>query len=150
MRQVAFVIVAVLLAFSTGLAQEPKKGDDAKPEAVRLRPGTVRDEKGQVKEFEFVRGVRIHPDAFEDAKQLHFWDRRETFIVPISDLASVEIGKQDDKSLKANVVLKSRDGKQQTIEVELGTAVELKWKGEIAIRRTPWRTFQGSTFSFDK
>lgn len=150
MRRVAFVTTVMLLAGSVGHGQEPKKENDTKPEPIRARSGSVRDEKGKVKEFEFVRGVRIHPDAFEDAKHLHFWDRRDSFIVPISDLDAVEIGKQDDKTLKANVVLKSRDGKRQTIEVEVGTAVEVKWKGEIAIRRSPWRTFQGSTFTFDK
>lgn len=129
MRPVALVATAVLLAVSIGSAQEPKKGDDTKSETIRARPGSVRDGKGKVKEFEFVRGVRIHPDAREDEKQLHFFDRRNTFIVPISDLATVEIGRPDAATRKAKVVLNSKDGKQQTLEVELDTAVEVRWKG---------------------
>ncbi len=118
MKMITFAVLFLALSVCGG--QEPTKVKDQKPDGVKLRSGVVRDSKGKEKAFEFIRGVPFGGGSGDEKHAIFSADVITQYYAPLNDLTMIEIGKVDaNKPTESMVRLKAKDGKQQTLTVNL-------------------------------
>lgn len=122
---------------------------------VQSRSGSIVDGSGKAKAFEFIQGVKQGQPKVADPSNLVFMKvikgevGTDFIFVPINDVANVEISKDNDHG-RVPIVIKTRDGKQESYQVISWWPIEVKWKGEAVIHHMPLERFLGSMIAFDK
>jgi hypothetical protein len=120
-------------------------------EAGKPRPGIVRGADGKTRAFEFLHGF-VPVTTKQDPNHLIFMVGNRTTLVPITDLATIETGQVDGPTQRAQVILKGKDGKEQSLnDIDVSYPVHVKWKGDLGIGQPRWKDFfEKSTIIFDK